>query len=100
MEICCKIAFLPVIINIVKMIYREPILKTGHISLRTQKQITINLVNNGFRIIQQKRIGLYIPILAEISDGKLIAKIEYRLQKKHCLEGLLWTQCYIVQKIS
>ena len=100
MEICCKIAFLPIIINIVKMIYREPILKTNHISLRTQKQITANFVNNGFRIIKQKKIGLYIPLLAEMSNGKLIAKIENRLQKKHYLDWLLWTQCYIFQKIS
>ena len=100
MEICCKIAFLPLVINIVRMIYCEPILKTGHISLRTQAEIKNQFSENSFKIIKQKKIGLYIPILAEISDGKLIKKIEGKLRKNHYLDIMLWTQCYIIQKDS
>jgi SAM-dependent methyltransferase len=100
MEILCKIAFLPIIIYFVSMIYIEPILKAGHISLRTDKQIKLEFARNNLKIIKNKKIGLYIPILAEISDGVLIHKIEKIIQRNIYFHWLLWTQCYIVKKVA
>ena len=35
MELACKIAFLPGVIQLTRWVYREPVLETGHISLRS-----------------------------------------------------------------
>ena len=35
LELCAKIAFLPGFIQLVRLIYREPILETGHIKVLT-----------------------------------------------------------------
>lgn len=97
MELACKVAFLPGFIHLVKLIYREPVMKTGHISLRTSNQISEAIKKNDFEIIESSKFGLYIPFLAEFGGGEIILKLEKYIGGKGILWPL-WTQAYVLKK--
>jgi 2-polyprenyl-3-methyl-5-hydroxy-6-metoxy-1,4-benzoquinol methylase len=99
LELTAKIAFLPGIINIVRWIYREPILKTGHINLMTEKTVKQQLQTAGFSLLEQHKTGLYLPLIAELM-GNTALRLEQWLENRiyqSRLDGLLWTQYYIAQ---
>ncbi len=100
LELASKIAFLPGVINLVRWIYREPVLKTGHVNLMTEGQMRRQLTAAGFKIATYHTSGLYIPVIAEF--GGLLA-----LRLEQCLEDtlrggplgwLLWTQYYVARR--
>lgn len=98
MELSCKIAFLPGAIQLVRRIYREPVLETGHISLRTQSAFQAAIAAAGFQIIRQERFGLYLPLLAEFGGmrgGRLIERLEARMYDSRW-SWALWTQAYVL----
>ncbi len=100
MELCCKVAFLPGLIQLVRLIYREPILETGHISLRSAGDFRAAINACGFQIIEQEKFGLYVPLLAEFGKdrgGRFIESLEKRLRNTS-LDWLLWTQAYVLRK--
>lgn len=100
LELCCKIAFLPGVIQLVRKIYKEPILETGHISLRSSSKFRNLLINNKFEIVEVAKFGLYIPLLAEFGGslgGRLIETLEVFL-KNTALNELFWTQAYVLRK--
>ncbi|MES2786773.1 MAG: methyltransferase domain-containing protein [Pseudomonadota bacterium] len=100
MELCCKIAFLPGIIQFVRWVYREPILPTGHISLRSSRQFREMIRDSGMRVIEQSVFGLYLPLIAEFGGGRggrWIENLEHAIADTR-LAGLLWTQAYILRK--
>lgn len=102
LELCCKIAFLPGVIQLVRKIYREPILETGHISLKSQKEFRQLVSNAGFDIIEETNFGLYLPLVAEFGGGlggRVIEKIE-SLLRSSVFSGLFWTQAYVLTKQS
>lgn len=97
LELAAKIAFLPGIIQLVRWIYREPILETGHINLMTSREVERQLVGAGFRISARNKSGLYLPVIAEFS-GQYGLKLEQWLEKHlrgGAADGLLWVQYYI-----
>jgi SAM-dependent methyltransferase len=99
LEICAKIAFLPGIIEIVRLIYREPIIPTGHINLLTEKQLKEQLLRSGFVIEEEYKCGFYLPIVAELF-GKFGLKFEQWAERRirySIFSGLLWTQCYVLR---
>lgn len=98
LEIFCKIAFLPLVIDFVRLVYREPILETGHISLKTHNEFARMLRSNGFETLDFERFGLYIPFLAEVGGGGLIKFIETKIANKQLFSWMLWTQCYVLKK--
>ncbi|MBU3549913.1 class I SAM-dependent methyltransferase [Polynucleobacter sp. MWH-Berg-3C6] len=100
MELFSKIAFLPGVIQLVRQIYREPILEMGHISLRTATELRTSIADCGFEFLSEDKFGLYLPFLAEFGGawgGRRIATIE-RLIKSSPLNWVLWTQAYILRK--
>lgn len=100
LELCCKVAFLPGIIQMVRYIYREPVLETGHISLKTSKELEMLLLTSGFEILNSEKFGLYIPFLAEFggkAGGRFIESIEGRM-KNSLFDCFFWTQAYVLQK--
>jgi len=102
LELTAKIAFLPGIIDLVRLIYQEPILKTGHINLMTERMVVRQLQAANFSIIESYKTGMYLPIIAELT-GNIGLHIEQWIEKKlynTWLDGLLWTQYYIAQKSS
>jgi 2-polyprenyl-3-methyl-5-hydroxy-6-metoxy-1,4-benzoquinol methylase len=99
LEICSKVAFLPGIIEIVRLIYREPIIPTGHINLLTELELKRQLDVAGFEIIEQYKCGMYIPVIAE-TLGQFGLRVERWIESKirgTSLDWLLWTQCYILK---
>jgi 2-polyprenyl-3-methyl-5-hydroxy-6-metoxy-1,4-benzoquinol methylase len=99
MELSCKLAFLPGIINAVRWIYGEAVFETGHINLMTEREMTRLLESAGFRIRRRFRSGLYLPLVAEFasSAGLRIERwLEERLRERG-FSWLLWTQYYLAQ---
>lgn len=100
LELTAKIAFMPGIIDLVKLIYNEPILETGHINLMTARQVTRQLQSSGFCIRECFKSGIYLPLIAEFT-GKFGLSLEQWLEAKlrnSALDWLLWTQYYIAEK--
>ena len=97
LEVAAKIAFLPGIISLVRLIYREPVFEMGHINLMTEREVRRQLAEAGFRIREAHKTGLYVPVLAEFGGTaaqRLEAWLEQRLRGGP-LDGLLWTQNYV-----
>lgn len=97
LEIAAKIAFLPGIINLVRLIYQEPILETGHRNLMSSQEVVGQLERAGFTIRESFKSGMYLPFIAEFADqrGLQLEKwLEGKL-KRGPLDWLLWTQYYI-----
>src|SRR5262249_13194370 len=65
LELCSKLAFLPVVIALVRLVYREPILPTGHVNLMTASEVRRQLAEAGFVIRESHTSGVYVPVLAE-----------------------------------
>lgn len=99
LELVAKIAFLPGVIKLVRLVYGEPVLETGHVNLMTSRTITRQLEAAGFIIKEHYKSGLYLPIVAEFT-GSVGLKCEQWLES--CLRGgplagLLWTQYYVTE---
>lgn len=100
MELSCKVAFLPGVLQLVRRIYREPVLPTGHISLRSYKAFRRGILDSGFQVLDHEKFGLYIPLLAEFGrdwGGRAIQALERRLRQT-TLNQLFWTQAYVLRK--
>jgi SAM-dependent methyltransferase len=98
LEICSKIAYLPGIIDLVRLVYREPILDAGHINLMTGPKLRQLLKKTGFTIQNYETFGCYIPFVAEFL-GAVGLSVEQRVERTITgtkLESLLWTQAYIL----
>jgi 2-polyprenyl-3-methyl-5-hydroxy-6-metoxy-1,4-benzoquinol methylase len=99
MELACKLAFMPGVINLVRRVYGEAVFETGHISLMTERQVTDALESAGFHIRQRFKSGLYLPLVAEfagITGMRLERWLEERLRDGP-LSWTLWTQYYVAQ---
>lgn len=97
LEVCSKIAFLPGIITLVRLVYREPILPTGHVNLMTAGEARRQLEEAGFTIREAHTSGLYLPVLAEAGGepGRRVAAwLEGRFRGGP-LGWMLWTQYYV-----
>ena len=100
LELCCRIAFLPGIIDLVRRIYREPILETGHINLMTRAQVAAALDTAGFAVERSAVMGMYVPLLSEFG-GQAAARLAQWLEgvlRGGPLQGLLWTQCVVARQ--
>lgn len=97
LELAARIAFLPGIIDLVRAIYREPILKTGHINLMTAGRLRAQVEGAGLLIGERHASGVYLPVVAEFG-GTAALRLEQWCEAR--LRGgpfdwLLWTQ-YVV----
>jgi 2-polyprenyl-3-methyl-5-hydroxy-6-metoxy-1,4-benzoquinol methylase len=99
MELACKVAFMPGVIDLVRKIYGEAVFETGHINLMTEREIRDALEQSGFSIRECFKSGLYIPAVAEFC-GQSGLRLEQWLENKlrqGPLSWSLWTQYYIAQ---
>lgn len=97
LEQAARIAFLPGVIGLVRRIYKEPVLETGHINLMTARTVQRQLQDAGFALREQHQSGMYLPLLAEFGGAPAL-RLEQWLERQ--LRGtvgadLLWTQYYI-----
>ena len=101
LELFSKLAFLPGIINVVRWIYKEPILETGHINLMTKRVLRDQLEQTGFAISETYTSGVYLPGIAE-SLGHRALRMEQALEcrvRDTRFDGLLWTQ-FVVATVA
>jgi ubiquinone/menaquinone biosynthesis C-methylase UbiE len=99
MELACKPAFLPGVINLVRRVYGEAVFETGHVNLMTEAQMTSALQSGGFQIRQRFKSGLYLPLIAEFA-GVRGMRLERWLEEQlrdGPLGWTLWTQYYVAQ---
>jgi 2-polyprenyl-3-methyl-5-hydroxy-6-metoxy-1,4-benzoquinol methylase len=99
LEMTARIALLPGIINLVRGVYRESVLETGHINLLTEREITRELKQAGFMIRQTFKSGCYLPLVAEFmgETGLRLEKYLERGLRRGLLDSLLWTQYYVAE---
>jgi 2-polyprenyl-3-methyl-5-hydroxy-6-metoxy-1,4-benzoquinol methylase len=100
LEVCSRIAFHPIVLPFVRIVYREPILPTGHVNLLTRSEAFRQLRDAGFEILRTGQSGVYIPVVAEIG-GRLALRLERRLERRMAggrLGGLLWVQYYVARR--
>ena len=99
-ELAARVAFMPGIVNLVRMIYGEAVLEMGHISLMSAKEISACLEASGFHLLERFKSGLYLPFIAEFM-GAAALRVESRLEglfrRSSLLSNLLWTQYFVVQ---
>ena len=100
LELAAKIAFLPGIIAIVRWIYKEPVLDSGHINLMTRKRLERELEDAGFMAVRSELTGMYIPLVAEFlgQAGLTFEKWLARHLNNTAFSWLLWTQYHVVRK--
>lgn len=100
LELCCKLAFLPGVLQLVRLVYREPVLPTGHISLRTAGAFRSAIEGCGFEVVRCAKFGLYLPLLAEFggaAGGRAIERLEHALADT-VFDHAFWTQAYVARK--
>jgi 2-polyprenyl-3-methyl-5-hydroxy-6-metoxy-1,4-benzoquinol methylase len=99
LELAAKIAFLPGVIQLVRRIYREPVLETGHINLMTARTVQRQLQSAGFEIAEQHRTGMYLPLVAEFGGEQGLRFLQWlaRTLAGGAGSNLLWTQYYVAR---
>ncbi|HLI79841.1 MAG TPA: methyltransferase domain-containing protein [Candidatus Binataceae bacterium] len=100
LELAGKIAFKPGIVSVLRWLYGEEVLETGHCSLLSQKRITAELEAVGFRITKHFKSGVYLPVAAEFL-GSAALRFEQWLESRlrnSPLDQLLWVQFYLAEK--
>jgi SAM-dependent methyltransferase len=99
LEMACRLAFMPGVINLVRRIYAEPIFETGHINLLSEREAKRQLELAGFTIVSQYKSGMYIPLIAEFTGdaGMRLERRLERLLRGSRFDWMLWTQYYVAQ---
>jgi 2-polyprenyl-3-methyl-5-hydroxy-6-metoxy-1,4-benzoquinol methylase len=93
-ELIGRVAFRPGLLQLARLIYREPVLPTGHISLLTRPAVRALLEESGFEITAGSVSTFYLPGVAEFGGERgmrLLRWLAARLQRSRA-SGLLWTQ--------
>lgn len=99
LELAAKVAFLPGVIQLVRRIYGEAILDSGHINLMTEAEVTKQLLQAGLAIEERHKTGMYLPLIAEFARNKGL-QLEQRLERAirgGKLDWLLWTQYFVAR---
>ena len=65
-----RIAFLPGVVQVVRRVYREPILATGHINLLRASRRGASSAGAGFQVLESLQSGVYLPLVAEFTGGR------------------------------
>ena len=91
LEVLGRVAFLPGVVHGLRLVYREPILPTGHVGLLSEHALRRELDAAGLRVREAAKTGLYLPLIAEaggVRGQRLLARLA-----RH--GRLLWTQLYV-----
>lgn len=99
LELSGKIAFLPGVVELIRLVYQEPVIETGHTNLMTRRALRSQLTRAGFDVCARHASGVYLPVIAEVFGDRAL-KAEQALDRRlrgSILEWLLWTQ-YVVAR--
>jgi ubiquinone/menaquinone biosynthesis C-methylase UbiE len=94
LEMFSKVALHPRMIGMTRRVYREPVVRTGHINPMTRRALHRHLDRAGLVIRESHAAGVYLPLAAE-AFGEQALRVEQALDKRlrgSRLEWLLWTQ--------
>jgi len=100
LELAAKVAFLPGMVMLVRLVYREPILEMGHVNLMTEREVVAQIEAAGYTVVERFKSGLYLPLVAEFM-GDLGLRFERFLEARvrgGLFDWLLWTQYYIARR--
>jgi 2-polyprenyl-3-methyl-5-hydroxy-6-metoxy-1,4-benzoquinol methylase len=100
LELTAKLALSPGLIWLTRMFYREPVLEMGHINLMTEKTLRAQIEAADLRIIERHKGGLYLPGIAELLGAvgqRVAAWLEAKIRDTP-LDGVLWTQYYVLTR--
>jgi SAM-dependent methyltransferase len=102
LELTARAALSRWLIWLTRLVYREPVLETGHINLMTASTVRSQLAAAGLRVIEHYKGGLYLPGIAEFlgSFGQRLAARVEPLIRNTWLDGILWTQYYVVGRLG
>lgn len=101
-ELVGRLAFRPGVIELARLVYREPVLPTGHISLLTRRRLATLLSETGFLLDSTALTGVYLPGVAELG-GRGALRLEQGLARRLShgpLSWLLWTQHWTCERPS
>ena len=99
LELAGRVAFWPGIVHALRLVYREPVLPMGHVSLMTERRLRAAAAAAGLSIVDAHKTGLYLPGVAE-AGGERGRRLAERLARRLAggrLDGLLWTQLYLLR---
>jgi 2-polyprenyl-3-methyl-5-hydroxy-6-metoxy-1,4-benzoquinol methylase len=99
LEVAGRVAFRPGVLQAVRLVYREPVLPTGHVSLLTERELRAACAAAGLEVAEAHKTGLYLPLAAELGGEwarRAAAGLAERLRGGR-LDGLLWTQLYLLR---
>ena len=94
-----RVAFRPGVIALVRRVYQEPILPTGHVNLLTAPEARRKLDRAGFQVLDSSTSGVYLPVVAELA-GRAALRLEQWLERRLAggrLDGLLWIQYHLAR---
>ncbi|HEX8086608.1 MAG TPA: class I SAM-dependent methyltransferase [Solirubrobacteraceae bacterium] len=91
LEVLGRVAFLPGVVHALRLVYREPVLPTGHVGLLSERALRRELAAAGLRVRRAGKTGLYLPLIAEAGGERGQRLLERLARRGH----LLWTQLYV-----
>ena len=102
LELTARLALSRWLIWLTRLVYHEPVLEMGHINLMTEATVRAQISEADLHIIEQHKGGLYLPGIAEFFGAfgqRLAARLEPVIRGTW-LDGILWTQYYVVRRGS
>lgn len=99
LELAGRVAFWPGIVHALRLVYREPILPMGHVSLMTERRLRAAAAAAGLVVVEAHKSGLYLPGVAEAGGerGRRLAERAADRLRGGRLDALLWTQLYLLR---
>ncbi len=99
-EMAARLLRFKLVLAIARRLYGQ-VDDLGHINLLTCDALKRQIARTGFHVLEETRLGLYLPLLAETRSNislRIAKFMERYLRSVPLLSGLLWTQCYVLQK--
>jgi 2-polyprenyl-3-methyl-5-hydroxy-6-metoxy-1,4-benzoquinol methylase len=99
MELACRIGLSKPMIGLVRMIYQEPVLPTGHISLVSRSRLLRMFLANRLTVLHTETFGFYVPLLAEFAGAAAVGieEASERFLRSVHITWPMWTQLHIVR---
>ena len=82
--------------SIVRAVVREPVYDEGHISLQTSTSMLRLIEDAGFRVVEARHVGAFVPPVDLICRRLWLRHIRgwERAWQDERFRSLLWTQVY------
>jgi ubiquinone/menaquinone biosynthesis C-methylase UbiE len=99
LEVASAVAFMPGFIQLARRVYKEAVIKAGHINLLTRRKLREQLAISGFVPVEEWVSGMYLPGVAEALGTRALS-IQAAFERKirgTPLEHALWTQFVVAR---